>query len=166
MANQHGDFIWYELMTTDANAAQAFYKGLVGWRFQDSGQEGMDYRMFGPGERPEVGGLMPISAEMQEGGARPMWAGYIGVDDVDASATRIGESGGEILMEPQDIPEVGRFAFVKDPQGAPFYIMRGFSNEVSQAFALDGPKDGHCAWNELSTADREQAESFYEDVFG
>ena len=166
MANQHGDFIWYELMTTDADAAQTFYEGLVGWRFQDSGQEGMDYRMFGPGERPEVGGLMPLTPEMVDGGARPLWAGYIGVDDFDATATEVSSSGGEILMEPQDIPEVGRFAFAKDPQGAPFYVMRGFSEEDSHAFALEGPKDGHCAWSELSTADREQAEGFYETIFG
>ena len=166
MANAHGDFIWYELMTTDADAAQAFYEGLVGWKFQRGGPDGMDYRMFGPGERPELDGLMALSQEMQDGGARPVWTGYIGVNDVDATAARIAEAGAEILMEPQDIPDVGRFAFAKDPQGAPFYIMRGFSDEDSTAFALDGPKEGHCAWNELATADREAAEGFYESVFG
>ncbi|MEW4448423.1 VOC family protein [Qipengyuania sp. JC766] len=166
MANHHGDFIWYELLTTDADAAQEFYAGLVGWRFQGGNQPDMDYRMFGPGDTPEVGGLMAITQDMKDGGARPMWAGYIAVDDVDGTAKNIADAGGTILMEPQDIPDVGRFAFCTDPQGAPFYIMRGFSDEESHAFALDGPKEGHCAWNELTSGDREGAARFYADIFG
>lgn len=165
MANHHGDFIWYELMTTDADAAQDFYAGLVGWSFSDSGQDGMDYRMFRK-DGTEVGGLMPLTQDMLDGGAQPLWAGYIGVDDVDATAAEITAAGGTVTMEPQDIPDVGRFAFVADPQGVPFYIMRGSSDEPSESFALGTPREGHCAWTELATADLPTAESFYERVFG
>ena len=165
MANHHGDFIWYELMTTDADAAQDFYSGLVGWTFSDSEQDGIDYRMFRK-DGPDVGGLMPLTQDMIDGGAKPLWVGYIGVDDVDATAAKIASAGGAVMMEPQDIPDVGRFAFVADPQGVPFYIMRGSSDEPSESFALDAPRDGHCAWNELATADLPAAESFYESVFG
>jgi predicted enzyme related to lactoylglutathione lyase len=165
MTNIHGDFIWYELMTTDADAAQDFYGGLVGWSFKDGGQSDMDYRLFSA-DGPQVGGVMPLSQEMQDGGARPMWAGYIGVDDVDATAQKIRSSGGTIMMEPQDIPDVGRFAFVRDPQGVPFYIMRGLSDEPSESFAHDAPREGHCAWNELLTSDLDAADAFYGDCFG
>ena len=165
MTNQHGDFIWYELMTTDADAAQTFYGGLVGWRFRDAGQSGMDYRLFAK-DGPDVGGLLPLTAEMQENGARPLWAGYIVVDDVDASAEAIAKAGGDILMQPRDIPNVGRFAFVKDPQGAPFYIMHGSSDQPSESFAPHTPREGHCAWNELATSDPAGAKTFYGDMFG
>ena len=161
----HGDFIWYELLTSDADAAQAFYEGLVGWTFSDSGQPGMDYRMFGMGQ-PEVGGLMALTPEMTQGGARPLWAGYIAVDDVDAAAAKVADLGGKVLMGPDDIPDVGRFAFCADPQGAPFYIMRGNSDEGSTAFAATEPREGHVAWNELVTADPEGAHAFYADLFG
>ena len=69
-------------------------------------------------------------------------------------------------MGPQDIPDVGRFAFVADPEGVMFYVMRGASDEVSQAFASVKPMDGHCAWNELSTTDPAKAVDFYTSQFG
>src|SRR5690625_7310585 len=69
-------------------------------------------------------------------------------------------------MPPLDIPDVGRLAMVTDPQGAVFYVMRGFSNQISLAFAADKPRVGHCAWNELSTTDPEAAKAFYFREFG
>lgn len=165
MTNQHSDFIWYELMTTDADAAGNFYGDLLGWRFKHAGQPGMDYRLFSKAGT-DVGGVMPLTSEMQENGARPLWAGYIGVDDVDASAEAIAKAGGEIQMGPRDIPDVGRLAFVKDPQEAPFYIMRGSSDRASESFATHEPREGHCAWNELATSDPAGAKAFYGDAFG
>ena len=166
MANNHGDFLWYELMTTDANAAQSFYGPLLGWEFSSSGQEGMDYRTFAKGSEG-IGGLMTLSPEMQDGGARPLWAGYVTVDDVDASAARIAQLGGTVMMEPQDIPGVGRFAFAADPSGAPFYIMKGsVAGGETTSFAKYQPREGHCAWNELATADPSGAHDFYTALFG
>ena len=165
MANKHGDFIWYELMTSDADAAQNFYAGILGWTFADSGQEDMDYRVISA-NGVAVGGLLPITEEMQADGARPCWMGYIGVDDVDASAAEIESAGGKIHMQPKDIPGVGRFAFVNDPQGVMFYIMRAASDETSEAFAAEAPRVGHCAWNELATSDPAAALDFYSSQFG
>lgn len=165
MANEHGDFIWYELMTTDADAAQEFYGGLVGWAFDHSTSDGLDYRLFKK-DGPEIGGLMPLTPEMQENGARPLWAGYISVEDVDKSAQAIEASGGDILMAPRDIPGVGRLSMVTDPTGAPFYIMRDSSEKSSESFAHAEPREGHCAWNELVSESPEVAKSFYGDLFG
>jgi predicted enzyme related to lactoylglutathione lyase len=103
MANKQGDFIWYELMTNDADAAQAFYRTLLGWTFRDSGQEGADYRLFSAQDEG-VGGVLSLSDEMKAGGARPCWLGYIAVDDVDASARAIRDAGGSIHRQPWAIP--------------------------------------------------------------
>lgn len=162
MANKHGDFIWYELLTSDPDAAAAFYGPLVGWSFEPAGQEGMDYRVFSKGSEG-IGGCMklPEGAPMP-----PMWLGYIGVDDVDECVAGIRAAGGQVHMEPQDIPGVGRFAFVADPQGVSFYVMRGASDAASTAFSYETPRDGHCAWNELSTTDPAGAMAFYTGQFG
>src|SRR5678815_558444 len=122
MANKHGDFIWYELMTNDVDAAQDFYGAVLGWTFASAGQSDMDYRLFSM-NGVHVGGFLALTPEMEEGGARPAWMGYIGVEDVDRIVVAIKSAVGSVHMEPQDIPGVGRFAFVADPQGALFYVM-------------------------------------------
>ncbi len=170
MTNQHGDFIWYELMTKDADAAGNFYGKVVGWTSTKSDQPGMDYRFFSSGDGSDtkdgVGGYMAITPEMAEGGARPAWVGYIAVDNVDASAASITSAGGSVLMPALDLDGVGRMAMVADPQGAPFYLMKGASDETSHSFAATEPKVGHCAWNELATSDPEAAKVFYSAQFG
>lgn len=165
MPNKHGDFIWYELMTNDAEAAQKFYGAVVGWSFSPAGQNDKDYRQFSI-NNTMVGGLLPLTPEMTANGARPCWLGYIGVDDVDRAAASIEKAGGTIHMAPQDIPDVGRFAFVADPQGVMFYIMNGASDRTSTSFAATEPMVGHCAWNELATTDQAGAVAFYTEQFG
>ena len=161
MTNPTGTPIWYELMTTDADAAQAFYADVVGWSVAPSGMAGTgDYRLLTAPDGEGAGGLMtiPAGAPMQPG-----WFAYIGVEDVDATVGHIERLGGRIHMPPQDIPHVGRFAFVADPQGLPFYVMRGDSPEDSKAFHVTAP--GHCGWNELVTTDHRAALAFYGELF-
>ncbi|MGQ7847304.1 VOC family protein [Granulosicoccus sp. 3-233] len=164
MSNRQGDFIWYELMTRDADAAQAFYSEVLGWQFSDSGMPGMDYRIGSMGDVPVVG-LLNLTDEMLENGAYPQWTGYISVDDVEDSVRRTSKSGGGLLMDPQDVEGVGRFAFVTDPHGVPFYLMSA-TGEASQSFAKYQPADGHCAWNELLSPEPDAALQFYCDLFG
>lgn len=161
MTNHHGTPIWYELMTTDADAAQEFYADVVGWSIARADMAGTgDYRIFTASDGQGTGGLMtlPDGAPM-----KPGWFGYVGVDDVDATAEKLQQLGGSVHMGPQDIPGVGRFAFVADPQGMNFYIMRGESSQDSQAFAVTAP--GHCGWNELVTSDHKAALAFYGELF-
>lgn len=165
MANNHGDFIWYELMTSDADGAREFYSAVVGWDIQGKSDAPMDYRMISASDGP-VAGLMPLTPDMQSGGARSCWMGYIGVDDVDQTAADITAAGGSIHMEPWDIPGAGRAAFVADPQGVMFYIMRGSSDGTNNSFAALEPTVGHCAWNELSSTDPEASKAFYGKLFG
>lgn len=163
MSNPTGAFIWYELMTTDADAAQKFYSDVVGWRIADSGIPDMDYRVLNAGDAP-VGGLMALSPEMLDGGARPVWLGYVMVDDVDAKIASVSEAGGRVMVPPSDIANVGRFAMISDPQGVPIYVMHDTSDRPSTAFQEGA--DGHCAWNELATSDQAAALEFYTSQLG
>lgn len=165
MANHHGDFIWYELITDNADAARAFYGEVIGWTIEAQPSGPIDYRMISASEG-NVAGLMPLTAEMKANGARPAWLGYIAVDDVDAMAKSVESGGGHVHVPPTDIPDVGRFAFVADPQGAMVYVMKPASAGESHAFSYDRPRIGHCAWNELSTTDPDAAKHFYGQRFG
>lgn len=167
--NPTGDFIWYELMTPDAEAAKAFYDAVVGWDFGESSPEYNGYRMINTRDGSFAGGVLPLTPEMQEHGARPTWLGYLYVSDVDSKVASIEAAGGKTYMAATDIPNVGRIAMVADPQGAPFYVMKpippaGRENEPSTVFSPD--KAGRCAWNELSTSDPVAARGFYGEQFG
>ena len=88
-SNPRGDFIWYELMTIQPDGAKAFYDAVVGWNIETQSQFPNGYRMIGRSDGKFAGGVLPLSDEMQQHGARPAWLGYIGVEDVDASVTAI-----------------------------------------------------------------------------
>ena len=164
MTNPHGSFIWYELLTKDPLAAKAFYDDVVGWNIDaEPGPGGMDYRMIVAVDE-NVGGVMGLSADMVANGAQPVWLGYFGVDDVDAAVASILADGGQVHLPAFDIPGVGRIAMVTDPQGVPFYVMRGASNETSYAYQRMGL--GHVSWNELLAPDADAALAFYAKQFG
>ncbi len=158
-----GQFIWYELITTDPEAAATFYGAVVRWSSRDSGQADMEYRMWFAGDTP-IGGLMALPAEAAARGLRPCWLGYLNVADVDAAVAAIIADGGAVHMPPTDIPQVGRFAAVADPQGAPFYVMAPLGAGPSRSFAPGEP--GHGGWNELHTTDWQAALRFYGARFG
>lgn len=163
MTNTRGDFIWYELLSSDPEAASAFYSAVVGWTARDSGHSDMKYGIFSAGDG-DVGGFMALPHGAVEAGMKPVWLGYIGVDDVDVKVSKITAAGGHIRMPATDISNVGRIAMVADPQGANFYVMRGISDQTSTAFSPT--QVGHCSWNELSTSDPAAALSFYTRHFG
>ena len=112
---RHGRFSWNELMTTDVQGAKAFYAKLFGWQYETFPMEGMNYEVIRSGGE-EMGGILPMPP--QAGEHPPAWGIYVTVDDVDAAAKRAEELGGTIHVPPTDIPEVGRFAVLQDPQGA------------------------------------------------
>ena len=164
-----GDFIWYELLTTDIAGAKAFYDAVVGWNIQERSDFPNDYRMIGRSDGKFAGGAMQLTDEMKQHGARPTWLGYILVADVDASVAAIHQDGGQVHLPAFDIPGVGRVAMVTDPQGAPFYIMKpmppeGDPNAKSDVFS---PTEAQrVRWNELSSTDQDAAIDFYKRHFG
>lgn len=164
MANKHGEFVWYELVTRDPDASKLFYDAVVGWTIEAQPAGEIDYRMIDTGHGL-VGGVVRLTDAMVQGGARPGWLGYVGADDVDATAAAVTSSGGTVHLPPFDIPGIGRIAVVADPQGAVFDVMRGAAGGgTSNAFAPDVP--GHVAWNELRTSDQDAGLAFYTGLFG
>jgi len=167
--NAHGSFIWYELITPDPDGAKAFYDAVVGWTIGEASPEFNGYRMIGRSDGGSAGGVLPLTDEMRQHGARPTWLGYIGVDDVDEAVAAIEKAGGKALMPAFDIPDIGRIALVADPQGVPFYVMKptppaGNEDKVSDVFSPDQP--GRVSWNELATRDPKAALDFYVSKFG
>ncbi len=158
-----GNYIWYELLTSDPDAAVKFYGTVIGWTCQDSGQKEMDYRQWRMGEA-FVGGLMAMPPGATNTGMRPSWLGYINVDNLEASLAGITKAGGHVHMPPTEVPGVGRFAMVDDPQGALFYVMTPIGEGKSTSFSPG--TSGHGGWNELHSSDGEAAITFYSAQFG
>lgn len=153
-ANNH---VWYELMTNDQADAEKFYADVVGWKLSDSGMPGMRYTILSAGDHP-IGGVMEM-AEMP-----PFWFGYVGVDDVDGYARKVTDAGGAVHKGPDDIPDVGRFAVVADPQGAVFVLFKG--NDMPDTQPLPYMTPGTVGWHELHTRDAQAALVFYSGLFG
>lgn len=162
MTHETGKFVWYDIMTTEPKAAQAFYRDAVGWSAHDSGMPGMDYMLFLAGE-DRVGGLMAMPADAVAAGVKPAWMGYIAVDDVDAHADRVVKAGGSIHRPPTDIPGVGRFAAAADPGGAAFYLFKGQGEAAPE---VPPETRGHIGWHELHAGDGKREFDFYADLFG
>ena len=157
------NFFWYDVMTTDTKAAEAFYRAVMGWTTADSGMPGQAYTLLSVGPTM-IGGLMAIPEDARKMGVQPTWMGYIGVDDVDDYAKRVAAAGGTVHKPPQDIPGVGRFAVVADPDGAGFILFKGASDQTPAPVAPMTP--GHIGWHELRAGNGERAFAFYAGLFG
>jgi uncharacterized protein len=114
---KHGAFSWFELMTTDVQAAKKFYSELLNWGVKEMPMENMTYTVASV-DGEDVAGLMSMPPGQED--MPPTWGLYITVDDVDVTAAKAKDLGGKVLVEPQDIPQVGRFSVLQDPQGAWF----------------------------------------------
>jgi predicted enzyme related to lactoylglutathione lyase len=157
-----GRFNWYELMTSDTGAAGKFYETVIGWKAAPMGQagDGSVYTVF---ETPEggVAGMMKIPAEVA--GMPPSWMGYIAVDNVDDYTKRYEAAGGTVHRPPADIPDVGRFSVVSDPQGAAVNLFTPLPRDGALPSG-DGP--GYPSWRELMTTDGPRAVDWYMSMFG
>lgn len=157
-----GKFLWHELMTTDTKAAAKFYARVIGWKTQ-AWPEDSSYMMFVAPTGPKAG-LMALPEEARAMGSPPCWMCYIGTPDVDVTAGRTTKLGGKVLRAPEDIPSIGRFAVLQDPQGAVFL---GFTPlPMPGAETNPKPELGEFSWHELATTDVKAAFDFYGELFG
>ncbi len=161
-ANLPASFAWYELLTTNAAAARAFYARVVGWEAQDVPASAFPYAVFSAG-KTEVGGLMELPADALRMGATPRWVGYVAVEDIDDAAARLKRLGGSILVPPTN-SNIGRVSIVADPQSATFGMVGGLKRGVPRTGAVDRP--GEIGWQELFAADRKKAFACYSELFG
>ncbi|MFB0613202.1 VOC family protein [Aurantiacibacter poecillastricola] len=163
--------IWYELMVPDPAKVAPFYKAVLGWDIPAAGNampNGSEYREIARAGGGPAGGVLTLTPEMADGGARPFWAIYFNVSDVDASVDQAKAMGASVLMEPMSMEGIGRMAMLADPQGAPFYVMTPVPpasdpDAQSDVFRSDTP--GHAAWNELNTQAASEQIEFYTTLF-
>ena len=153
--------LWYELMTTDMNAAEKFYRTVVGWAAAPFEGSPQPYTMFKRSGDVPAAGLMNRPDGMN---FPPFWAMYVGVNTLEDAAAHIKKLGGTELSPVIDIPTVGRMQMVKDPQGAAFYIYEPDPN--APQLPEGAPQVGEGSWHELMTTDAPAALKFYTEVFG
>lgn len=166
-----GAFIWYELMTSDPDAAKTFYDAVVGWDMapRDASEVEMDYRMIRRTDGGMAGGVLGLTPDMQDGGAKPGWYGYVHVADVDAAIAAFRIAGGSVHMGPNDMPGVGRIAMVADPWGAAIYLMTPTppaDDPDAKSDVFDYEKAQHFRWNDLQSDDPDGALALFGEVFG
>lgn len=159
-----GKFVWYDLLTPAPDQAQEFYKALLPWGTQqwDGKMEGKPpYTMWTNAGNP-MGGVMDLPEEAAKMGAPPHWIAYIGTPDVNASTEKAQGLGATAYVPPTDVPDVGRFAILADPQGAVFALFTP-KNEPPG----DAPEGtpGVFSWHELAAENVDEAWNFYAQLF-
>jgi predicted enzyme related to lactoylglutathione lyase len=156
----HGQFIWYELSTPDVDAARKFYPRFTGWGTQPFDK---DYTMWTTGGVP-LAGLFRLSDEMRQRGVPPNWLPYVESSDVDETVRKATSLGARVMNGPADVPGVGRYAVLLDPQGAAFGVYKSSDSALG---AWDGKAVvGRFSWHELMTTDYVAAFAFYRALFG
>lgn len=164
MSDDHGKFCWYELSTTDVEAAKGFYGALIGFGTHAASMPGMEYAMWlKPGTQDAIGGVSPLAEGAREAGAPPNWMLYIHVDDIDATFGEALSLGATAFVPVSVIPGFGRFALLTDPQGAAFALYQG---EEPQPIPEPDGSHGSAVWHELMTSDLDGAAAFYGALFG
>jgi uncharacterized protein len=154
-----GKVILVELITPDLAASKQFYSGLFGWTFADTRSGDADYAQATLDGRP-VAGLIhkPMPANQQR---QPAWLTFLSVRDVDAAKKKAIAHGGSVLFEPHNLPQRGREAVFRDPQGAAFAVLASSSGDPPDVLA--GP--GEWIWSSLITKDPDADAAFYQNLF-
>jgi len=157
MAN-NGRVVWYELLTSDVNGAIAFYTEVIGWKTQ--AWETGNYTMWAGAQGP-LGGVTKLPDQAKQMGAPPYWQANVQVANLDTAIAKVKELGGKILVE-EDVPTIGRFAVIADPQGAVIALY----TPTAEMAPHDTSKPGEFQWHELYTTDHAAAFEFYRQVCG
>ena len=155
-----GKFVWFELRSTDVEKSKAFYGQLLGWQIDTQEMSGAKFEMVKVGEK----GVAIISAA--EGKAKSHWVPFVSVNDVDATAKTVEEQKGKVVTPAADIPSIGRYAVVADPNGAEFALFKGANGDEADPTM---PAAGTFVWNEYLTKNKKQhaaALAFYPAAIG
>jgi predicted enzyme related to lactoylglutathione lyase len=161
-AHQPGTFCWFELATTDAARAKAFYLPLFGWTANDFPMGPSEvYTVFQKDGRDAAAGYT-MREDMQKAGVPPHWMPYITVESADDSAKKAASLGGTLVMPPFDVMDKGRMVVVADPSGATFALWQ--PNTSPGVEVINEP--GSFAWAELHSGDVDKAKAFYTGLFG
>ncbi len=152
----NGQPCWMDLGTSDLEASRAFYEGLFGWQFTDSGEEFGNYHMITKDGDAVAGAMQNSAPEMPDA-----WSIYLRVDDVNAAAAAVTEAGGQIIVEPMEVGPRGSMAFAIDPAGAAIGAWQAGDFGGFEAMNQDGTP----AWFESLSRDYDAAVAFYQKAF-
>jgi uncharacterized protein len=157
-----GDFVWYEYMARDVAAARSFYGALFGWSAStEAAFEAGTYTQLSAGPH-KFGGMMTQGEELP---AKPDWLGYVWVEALEATLSKVAEAGGQIVVPATDIPETGRFAVLADPCGAAVAVFERAAESDDEGLPSESVPGLFC-WAELWAHDVDDAKAFYQAVFG
>lgn len=155
-----GRFVWHQLLTRDVPAVKKFYPRIAGWQTQAWPLD-PNYTVCHAAGVPTAG-MMAFTNEVPAE-APSHWLQYIGTRDVDGTADNTVRLGGSIVKEPAEMRGAGRYAVLRDPQGAVFAVI---DPENARAEVEGRPPLGQFSWHELATSDHEAAFAFYNNLFG
>jgi len=158
MSDAKSRFVWHELLTTDTKAGGGFFSKLAGWK-TEAAPNMPEYTLFKAGDR-QVAGMMALPRDAAAMHIPPNWLSYVSTSSADDTSRKAEALGGKVLKAPADIPTVGRFAVLQDPQGAAFAVFQ------PAGAPPDGPPTVDFSWHELATTDWRAALSFYGSLFG
>jgi uncharacterized protein len=161
--SRQGQFCWYELITTNTESAKTFYSNVIGWGVLNTSMPDRRYSLFSAGT-VLVGGLMDLPKNTPRTGTEARWIGYVGVDDVDATASRIAHLGGTVQVAPTEVANVSRYSIFADPQTARLGLLRWARPPLQKPAGLG--TIGQVGWHELLASDWQNAFAFYSELFG
>jgi predicted enzyme related to lactoylglutathione lyase len=147
---------WADLGVKDIPKARAFYSSLFGWTIPEGPAEAGGYSVAELGGRPVAG----IGAS--QGDMPVFWATYLASENADETAAKVKAAGGQIIMEPFDVMDVGRMFIATDPGGAVFSVWQAGAHTGAQL--VNEP--GSMCWNENMSRNYEGNRAFYGSVFG
>lgn len=153
-----GQPIWFDLQTSNAAAARAFYAAVLGWTYEEQAPEYGGYAVA------FKDGAVASGIGQQEPGATypSAWTVYFGVANADAACAKITAAGGSLMFPPMVIGDQGRMAMCTDPTGAAFGVWEPIKHTGAEA--VNEP--GAMVWCEVNTRDSARASQFYAEVFG
>ncbi len=161
-SHKPGAFCWFELATSNQDAAKKFYTSLFGWSVNDSPMGPDDlYSMFELQGRAVAAGYT-MRREQAEQGVPPHWMVYVAVESADEVARRVPELGGKVFAQAFDVADYGRMTVVADPTHAVFSVWEPKSHKGTGIAGVDGT----VCWADLSSSDPEKAKEFYSALFG
>lgn len=155
-----GKFVWFDLLTNDVQGAQRFYGELFGWDFEPELSGDLFYATIKKSGTP-IGSIIYLK-RIDENITESRWLSYLSVPDVDQAVDYVRQGGGVVLKEPRDLPDRGRVAIVRDPQGAILALIRSKDGDPPDG---DG-EIGNWMSNELWTTDVTAAVAFYKTLVG
>ncbi len=152
---QHGAFVWFDLLTHDHDKVQTYYENLFGWKISEAVGEARYSLITNKGSI--IGGIAKIEKEEQS-----VWLGSISIGNVEKAVARVKQMGGKVLEPVQTVDDRGVMALVEDNMGAAFVLL----NTGSRDPAVRPVQAGDWLWTDLFTNNTTKAGKFYKKLVG